>query len=134
MMPELPPPRASRDRGFSLVETTVALALVSVIMLSGLTLLILQPRIQDRKRAGDEALHAIEAALETIRAQELPLQTGQLIPGIAYPVADPARDLRLTLEVEPLDTPGLFELRIVATYSTWGRLASRKITTMAWRP
>lgn len=123
-----------RTRGFSLVESTVALALVSVILLSGFTILILQPRLQDRARAGEEALQAIEAALETIRAQELPLEPGQLLPGLAYPVVDPKRSLRLTLEVDPTDTPGLFELQVVATYSSWGRLGSRTVSTLAWRP
>jgi prepilin-type N-terminal cleavage/methylation domain-containing protein len=124
----------SEESGFSLVETIVALALLAVILLSGLTLLTLQPRLQDRARAGEEALRAIEAALETLRAQELPLEGGQLLPGIAYPVIDPDRDLRVTLEVEPLETPDLFELRLVATYLTWGRPASRTVTTQAWRP
>lgn len=125
---------AAANRGFSLVETTVALALVLAILLSGLTLLTLQPRLQDRTRAAEDALRAIEAALETLRAGELPLQSGQLVPGIAYPVGDPERDLRLTLEINALDTPGLFELQISATYLTWGRPASRVVNTLAWRP
>ena len=112
----------------------MALALMSMILLSGLTLLTIQPRLQDRARAGDDALHAIESALETLRAQELPLQTGQLVPGFAYPVTDPKRDMRLTLEVEPLETPGLYQLRVVATYLTWGSPASRTVSTLAWRP
>jgi len=125
---------ASGAKGFSLVETVVALALLAVILLSGLTLLTLQPRLQDRARAGQEALRAIEAALETLRAQELSLESGQLLPGIAYPVVDPNRELRVTLEVEALEAPDLFELRLVATYLTWGRPASRTVTTQAWRP
>ena len=121
-------------RGFSLVETTVALALVSTLLLSGLTLLTLQPRLQDRARAGEEAMRAIEAAVETLRAAELPLQSGLLEPGIGYPVVDPGRDLRVTLEVAALPTPGLVELRVEATYLTYGRPASRSLTTLAWRP
>ena len=126
--------RALGARAFSLVETTVALALLSVILLTGLTILNLQPRLQDRARAGAEALRAIEASLETLRAQELPLQSGQLLPGLAYPVVDARRDLRVTLEVEPTATPGLFELRLNATYLTWGQPATRSVTTLAWRP
>lgn len=121
-------------QGFSLVETTVALALVSVMLLTGLALATLQPRLQDRTRAGEEALRAIEAAVETLRAGELPLRSGQLLPGIAYPVGNPGRDLRLTLEVRSLETPDLFEVRVVATYLTSGRPASREVTTLAWRP
>jgi len=96
--------RTSRSRagGFSLVEITVALALVSVIMLSGLSLLVLQPRIQERTRAGEAALHAIEAALETLRAEELPLSSGLLVPGDAYPINASAPDLEMEqLTVSP---------------------------------
>ncbi len=126
--------RARGGRAFSLVETTVALALVSTMMLTGLTLLILQPRLQDRTRAGEEALRAIEAALETVRAAEIPLVSGRLVPGVAYPEADPHRNLTLTLEVDSTGTPGLYELRVDATYLTWGRPASRSVTTLTWRP
>lgn len=125
--------RGSR-RAFSLVETTVSLALVSTMLLTGLTILTLQPRLQDRTRAGEEALRAIEAAIETLRAAELPLESGRLEPGLAYPVANPKRDLSLTLEVTPLATPGLYEVRIAATYLTWGQPGSRSVTTLAWRP
>lgn len=123
-----------RDRAFSLVETLIALALVSMMLLTGLTLLTLQPRLQDRTRAGEEALRAIEAALETLRAAELPLESGRLLPGIAYPELDPNRNLSLTLEVSPAGTPGLYELRLDATYLTWGRPGNRSLTTLAWRP
>lgn len=126
--------RRRSARAFSLVETVVALALVSTMLLTGLTMLTLQPRLQDRARAGEEALRAIESALETLRAEELPLESGRLIPGIAYPEANPARNLSLTLEVSPAGTPGLYELRVEATYLTWGRPASRSVTTMTWRP
>lgn len=112
----------------------MALALVAVILLTGLTLVSMQPRLLDRTRAGEEALRAIEGALETLRAGEIPLQSGQLLPGVAYPETDPERELRLTLEVVALDTPGLFEVRVVGTYLTWGRPASRTVSTMAWRP
>lgn len=124
------PPRSA----FSVVETTVALALVATLLLTGLTLLTLEPRLRDRARAGEEALRAIEAALETIRASELALESGRLVPGLAYPAADPSRDLTLTLEVTPAATPGLYELRFEATYLTWGRPASRSLTTLTWRP
>ena len=78
-----------RDRAFSLVETLIALALVSMMLLTGLTLLTLQPRLQDRTRAGEEALRAIEAALETLRAAELPLESGRLLP--ASPIRSSTR-------------------------------------------
>ncbi len=126
--------RRSRARGVSLVEITGALALVSVILLSGLSLLVLQPRIQERTRAGEAALHAIEAALETLRAEELPLSGGLLVPGDAYPINDSAPDLRMTLEVEPLDVPGLYELEFVATWAMRGRTTSRELKTLVWRP
>lgn len=133
----MPPHRrllARRSDAFSLIETTVALALVSVILLSALNVLFLQPRLQDRARAGEEALHAIESALETFRAGDLPLESGELAPGIFYPVTNVDRALRLTLQVESRETPGLFELRFVATYLTFGSTGSRQLTTMAWRP
>lgn len=130
------PVRRSRPggRAFSLVETCVALVLVMTMLLTGLTLLTLEPRLRDRARAGEEAMRAIEAALETIRASGGPLRSGRLIPGVGFPVVDPARDLTLTLEVTPLPTPGLYELRLEATYLSHRRPAKRALTTLAWRP
>lgn len=134
-MSAAPPRRSVRPSfAFSLVETAVALALVSTVLLTGLTLLTLQPRLQDRARAGEEALRAIEAAIETVRAAELPLESGRLLPGLAYPEVDPGRNLSVTLEVTPAGPPDLYELTFEATYLTWGRPGARSVTTLAWRP
>ena len=69
-----------------------------------------------RLDAGDEALRAIEASLETIRAGAIPLEDGMLQPIIAYPPPTVAADLLVDLEVEPTDTPGLYEVHLEARY------------------
>ncbi len=126
--------RTPARQGFSLIEATVGLALITAILLSGMTLLVIQPRLTDRARASEEAMRAIEAALETVRAQQLPLESGQLLPGVTYPTTNPNRDMRLTLDVQPTATPQLLQLEIVATYLTSGRPGTRRLTTLAWRP
>ena len=54
-----------KGTGFSLIETLVALLLVSMALLLALHLTTLQPRTMDRLRTNEAALRAVEAALVT---------------------------------------------------------------------
>jgi len=124
----------TRNRGFTLLEAMVALLLVTFAMLMGFGLMARQPHTIERLRASDEALRAIEATIETIRAGALPLESGFLQPAIAYPAPVQAEHLLLDLDVQPQEVDGLYEITVEARYQVGRRMHRRSVTTLVWRP
>ncbi len=123
-----------RSAGFTLIEVLVALALASLALTLGLALALQQRRLDQKLRADEVAIHAMEASLESIRAGALPLQSGQLLPPTAYPPDLTTQDLRLSLIVQPTPTPDLYEVNIDAHYTVRQTLKTRTMQTMVWRP
>lgn len=130
MNPEAP----LRNRGFTLLEALVALLLVTFGMLMGFGLTARQPQTMKRLRAGDEALRAVEATIETIRAGALPLESGFLRPTVAYPAPVRTEHLVLDLEVRPREVDGLYEITVEARYQVGREILRRRVTTLVWRP
>lgn len=122
-------------RGFTLVEALVALLLLTVALLMGFGLLARQPRAIERMRSGEEAMRAIEASLETLRAGGLALESGLLRPPLAYPVSPSTDGLLVGLEVEPLvGTEGLYKVTVEARYQVGRGTHRRRVQTLVWRP
>lgn len=130
MSPTVP----AQSRGFTLLEALVALLLVTFAMLMGFGLMARQPHTLERLRAGDEALRAIEASIETIRAGALPLESGFLQPAIAYPAPVHAEHLLLDLNVQPQEVEGLYGITVEARYQVGRKMHRRRVTTLVWRP
>ena len=81
------PVRSRLERsGFTLIESLVALALITLALFLGTKLILMEPRILERLEAGERAIRALEAALETLRSGDLPLRQGVLVPPAAYPL------------------------------------------------
>jgi prepilin-type N-terminal cleavage/methylation domain-containing protein len=115
-------------RGFTLVETLVALVLLTLALLLGLGLVLQQPRIVRRLDAQREALHSIEATLEALRAGALPPVSQDLPP------VGPRRmalSIRITPEGYP---PGLYRVRVSARYLIEGQSRERSVESLLWRP
>lgn len=125
----------SGRHGFSLIEALVALALVSVALLMGMAILLRQPRTQQRLDAGGEALRALEASVETLRAvPSLPLESRRLRPGVAYPEGLGAEGLQIWLETAPADGPeGLWEIQLEARYLVGREPHRKRLETLLWR-
>ena len=128
---------AQRRRiGFTLIETLVALFILSLILLLGYGFMMRQPRAIERLDASEEALRALESSLETLRSGAIGLETGMLQPVIAYPPPTRTRDLVIDLEeVEgSTDTPGLFTVTLEARFRVGRAIHTRRLQSLIWRP
>ena len=126
--------RPPRQRGFTLIESLLALLLVMMALLLGHRFAIELPGTIKRLQAGNEAMLAIESALETVRAGSIPLEDGVLAPPVAYPFpGSSTKDMALFLDVEPTATVGLYEVTVEARYVVGQRILRRRVQTLAWR-
>lgn len=129
-----PPPDNGTRHGFTLLESLVALVVVALALLLGYGLMMRQPRAMERLDAGDEALRAIEASLETLRAGAIELDSGFLQPGIAYPSPLHADELMVDLDVAPMETPGLYAVTLEARYRVGRSIHQRQVQSLVWIP
>ena len=129
-----PAPDNGDKNGFTLLEALVALVMVGLALLLGYGFMMRQPRAMERLDAGDEALRAIEASLETMRAGAIGLESGFLVPGIAYPPPIEAKELLVDLEVTATDTPGLYAVSLEARYRVGPSIHRRRVQTLIWSP
>ncbi len=114
-------------RGFTLVETLIALALLTLALLLGLGLVLQHPRIVRRLDAQREAIHTLETTLELLRAGALPLESRTL------PVSP--RKIALSIQVAPEGyPPGLYRVQVRAAWQVEGRPRERTVETLLWRP
>ena len=122
--------RAPRQWGFSLIEALVALAVVTLTMTVGMALLAQESEVSRRVEAHQEAVRAIEAALEGIRAGAVPLASGP----VEVPMAAAESEAMLVwLEVTPKAKPaGLIEVVVEARYVVGLRTLRRAVRTMVW--
>ena len=115
-------------RGFTLVETLVALVLLTLALLLGLGLVLQHPRIVRRLDAQREAIHSLEATLEALRAGALPLAS-QTLPPVG------PRKMALSIRIEPESyPPGLYRVQVSVSYLVEGQPRERSVETLLWRP
>jgi prepilin-type N-terminal cleavage/methylation domain-containing protein len=122
---------ARSARGFTLIETLVALTVVFVVLVSLSTGLLVAHRTSEALRAQRQVDRVLEASLETLRAGALPLAGGPLPPGLAADVPFP---LALDLDVQPQSTAGLHLVVVRATYLQRGATVERRLVSQVWRP
>jgi prepilin-type N-terminal cleavage/methylation domain-containing protein len=128
------PRRSGRESGFSLVEVLIALVLVGTALLMGMGLALQNPRIVRRLDGERQAFRAMESTLEAVRAGAIPLQTSDL-DGFVTAVGTPApKDLKIHMEVDPADTPGLFQVTLRSSYEVEGRKVEKMLRTLVWSP
>lgn len=132
----LRPRRPSSPRGYSLVETLIALTLVTF---SGLALMAVAwqlPRAMERSEAKALTLRALEGTLESLRSGLLPLAPGPI------PAAPGTSGLRLRsgtplsiavhLELAPTPIAGLSDVTLRADYVLRGRATGTRLHSKIW--
>ena len=134
-LPSFPRRRPGRESGFSLIEVLIALVLVGAALLMGMGLALQNPRIVRRLDGERQAFRAMESTLEAVRAGGLiPLKTAEL-DGFVTAVGTPApEDLKILMEVEPTDPPGLVQVTLRASYTVEGRKVEKMLRTLVWSP
>jgi prepilin-type N-terminal cleavage/methylation domain-containing protein len=133
---DLPAAGARGRRGFTLIEMSVALWILLVALLSGLALVLQQPRVVRRLDAARQAVAVMEWTLEEMRAGMIPMQS---TPDVGWSVSSfvvgsPAPDLKVAVGVIPAATPNLYRVTLVGRYTVLGRPYRRRLQTMIWRP
>jgi prepilin-type N-terminal cleavage/methylation domain-containing protein len=120
------PPRLTS--GFSLVESLIALLVVSVALLMGLPLIQQQPGIVKRLDAQHVALREIESTIDAMRSGIMPLQSIHLAPSPGQP--------SLWVDVQPeTDAPaGLYHVTVRARWRIQGKDFEKKVETLVWSP
>ncbi|HEX3128707.1 MAG TPA: prepilin-type N-terminal cleavage/methylation domain-containing protein [Thermoanaerobaculia bacterium] len=120
------PPRLTS--GFSLVESLIALLVLSVALLMGLPLIQQQPGIVKRLDAQHVALREIESTVEAMRSGVMPLQSIHLAPSPGQP--------SLWVDVQPeTDAPaGLYHVTVRALWRIQGKDFEKKVETLIWSP
>ncbi len=125
------------QKGFSLIESLVALLLVTMALFLTLHLITIQPRTMKRLRANEAALRAVESSLETIRGGAIPLTEGRT--KLAFPVAFVADSsvvgLLMTMDVaRSSEVDDLYIVTVEARYLVANQVWVRRVQTMVWRP
>lgn len=123
---------ARRERGFSLIEAIVAIAIIgSAIMISAAllnTLIISADHLQTQ----EQLLSEIESAVEMMRAGILPLKSGPLVTG-GDPKLTPGLSVTVIVE-EDQNLNGLYRVSFRAECSFRRRRISQSLLTEIWRP
>jgi prepilin-type N-terminal cleavage/methylation domain-containing protein len=130
------PAREPRTSGFTLLEVAIALAILSVALLLGMSFLLGEARAVRRLDADRSARGALASTLEAIRAGALPLQPGHFDRGdlaAALGGASPG-DLAIDVGVVPASPPGLYEIDLRARYRVYGEMHERRLASLVWRP
>src|SRR4051812_18013433 len=100
------PSRAGRPNGFTLVEALIALTILGVALLLGLGLILQWPRDIRRLDAERQAMRALEATLEGMRAGTIPVQNAELDGFVTAAGTGAPRDLAISVRVSPSERPG----------------------------
>ena len=120
------PARQPAQRGFSLLETLIALTILGIALLMGMSLLLQQPRVVRRIDAQRRALAELESTAEALRSGAIPLQSARLGPSDTPAVV---------ISVSPAGgPPGLYEVSLRAIYLVEGRTRERTLETLIWSP
>jgi prepilin-type N-terminal cleavage/methylation domain-containing protein len=123
-----------RARGFTYIETLVALAILSLTLLLGVDGFLQYARATRRMESERQAFRALESTLEAVRAGTMPLASTWL-EGFTTAVGNPAPpDLKVWMQVDPTGIPHLVSIHLQGTYRVDGKLYTKDLYSMVFRP
>lgn len=125
-------PRRRASGGMTLVEALVALTVLALVLLLGLTAAVLAQRGGQRLAAQQQGLRALEAVVESLHSGALVLSSGPPI-WISAPPPGLTENLALTLKVEPTETAGLYRVEVVANFKGSHPPPPQRLDTVVWR-
>ena len=120
----------SRERGFSLLETLVALTILGMVLLTATGMVLYHPRTVRRLDAERHVYRAIETSLEAVRGGGLLLVSGPM--PVDLPPGSSARDVTLQMTVTPEPQPGLYRVVFDAEYTIYNQRLTKRVETMVW--
>lgn len=130
--------RRRSESGFTLLEASIALAVLLITLLGSLALAMQQPRVVRRLDASRQAVRVLEWTAEEMRAQLIPLantnDVGWSVSSMVVGGAPP--DLKVAVQVAPGPGPGtdLYDVTLVARYTVQGQPHTASLETLFWRP
>lgn len=119
------------QRGASLLEGIIALAIIGIAILVAAAFLDSQAITAERVRAQRELVRQLEAAIEGARAGGFAMQSGAITP---MPMSTEVEQLVVSQQVVARHPPGLYEVTFRVGCRTRRGPLSRSVTTMIWRP
>lgn len=126
-------PAPSSDRGFTLLETVLAMTVFGFAIIVAAGFLGAQMSAARRLEARADLVRAAETVLESVRGGVLPLQSAAVDLGDEFqPLSAIKVDTRV--EVRPQAMPDLYEVEVEAGAVVRGRNTVVSITTRVWRP
>jgi type II secretory pathway pseudopilin PulG len=115
----------------------VAASVVAVALLFVMALFAQEMRLERRARAQQQALLALESAIEGLRAGALPVTTPEQIYDEPAPfvVLPPGRGSVLDVVVRPDESiPYLWSVLVKVRFASGGELVERSMGTQIWMP
>ncbi len=111
----------------------MALAIVGFAILAVTATLSVESGRAARLAAREEAVDALEATIEEVRAGLTPLESTSIqVTGTADSAHDGSLDI--TLDVVSVSPSGLYQVEATARWRVLGKAASERLTTLVWRP
>jgi prepilin-type N-terminal cleavage/methylation domain-containing protein len=127
------PPNASSQRGYSLLETLVALFVFGLALLVAASAITAQAGLTRRLQVRQQLLQTAEAVLESLRGGVLPLESGRVDLGSEFRGSS-REGSHSSVTVIGLEPDGLYDIEV----QTWIRIDGRRqavvLESLLWRP
>lgn len=124
---------SASNRGFSLPEALIALAIFGFAVVAAASFLSTQLVVERRLAAREELLRLVEAGLESVRGGVVPLQPSVFTDDDLTDVSL-LRDPVVIVDVHTTVVPHVFDIEVSARGDLMGEEVSLSVHSKVWRP